>query len=40
MFSLLSDWLIDCMVFISIFQQYFSYIIVASAPIHAFLEFF
>ena len=29
----------DCMVFNS-FQQYFSFIAAASAPIHAFLEFF
>ena len=34
------DWLIDCMVFNAIFNSIFSYIAAASAPIHAFLEFF
>ena len=32
--------LIDCMVFNAVLQHNFSYIIVASAAIHAFLEFF
>ena len=30
----------DCMMLNFNFEQYFSYIMVASAPIHAFLEFF
>ena len=30
----------ECMVFNAVYQQYFSYITVASAPIHAFLKFF
>ena len=35
----ISAWLIDYIVFKACFQQYFSYIDAASAPIHAFLEF-
>ena len=31
---------IDCIVFNAVFQHYFCYIAAASAPIHAFLEFF
>ena len=35
-----SDWLTDCMVFYTVFQQYFSYIAAASAPTQAFVESF
>ena len=34
------EWLTDCMVFNAVSLHYFHYIMVAIAPIHAFLEFF